>query len=413
GKTTLTAAITEVLARRSQGRVRRVEVTQLDRERRWYAWRGDVHGDRLGGRGSGFLETRTVTAGEVRYAGERCEFVHLDSPGYRPWLKNAARAQALADALILVVSAPDGVEAQTHEHLLLARGLGIGQLLVFISKCDRVADPEWLDLVEHDVRVLLGRCGFDGDATPIVRGAGLPVCQGETAWDGAIDDLVAAMEREFAPPEPALAGSPLLYVDHVCSQRRGEVGVVVDGRIRRGTIRRGDVLALVGFGATVRVTASSLEIEHRRVESAHAGEFVGVYLTRPGGVLRREEVRTGQALVPVEATAAQRITAEVEWLAPEEGGRPMAPWPGHEGQLLFGTAAVAARLDTVVATKRVCAGARAEVRAELHRPVYVEPGMPFVLRDDHQASIWSKGQVARWGGTCGRGRVLAVEPATR
>lgn len=410
GKTRLTSAITEVLARRSRGRVKAMQVHVIDREPRWFTWRGDVHGDRSGSPAEGWLETRTVRAGEVRYETPRRRFVHIDSPGYRRWLKNAARAQALVDGLILVVSAPDGAQAQTHEQLLLARALGIGQLVVFITKCDRVRDPEWLDLVEHDVRVLLGRCGFDGDATRIVRGAGLPVCRGETGWETGIDDLVEALERKFEPPEsaPAPAGPPLLYVDRVFGLSAGSV--IVDGRIHRGTIRRGDTMALVGLGARTFVSVASIETDHQRIASARQGDLVGLHLMRVVGEFQRGEVRAGHALGPTAMLTVQEIRAQVELLAPEEGGHSMPVWNGHECHLLFGTMAVSGRLRL---DRRLTPGTTAEVTIVLRAPVYVEPGMRFLLRDDNQAAIWSKGQEPCWGGTCGMGRVLATEPATR
>ena len=173
----------------------------------------------------------------LRYATEHRSFVHIDSPGRRPWLKNAARAQGIVDALILVVSAPDGVQAQTHEQLLLAQALGLRQLVVFLAKCDLVQDAEWLDMVEHDVRELLARCGHDGDATRIVRGAALPVCAGESPWDASIADLIEALETELVVPQlraaldgfvgevravaPHATGFPVIYFDSSRSTFRG------------------------------------------------------------------------------------------------------------------------------------------------------------------------------------------------
>jgi len=404
GKTSLTAAITELLSRRSQGAVKAVTVRELERRGGWYGqWIGDVH-DRANGR----LETRTIAASEVRYATEHRNFVHIDSPGWRPWLKNAARAQALVDALIVVVSAPDGVQAQTHEHLLLARALGLSQLVVFLNKCDRVVDVEWLDMVEQDVRELLIRCGFDGDATRIVRGAAAPTSAPER-WEGCIGDLLEVLELELQIPEPPATGSPLLYIDHVYPRQSGSDGKVVDGRVRRGRVRPGDTIAVVGFGEPLELLVSKLESNHKTIEQALAGEFVGLKLVRQGLQLRRHELRSGQALVRPGQPAVRRLTAHLDLLAPGENGRRTPVRSGHVGLLLFGTAVVAGTFE-VLGQETIAPGTGATVAVELLQPVYLEPGMTFLLRDGNQGPLVPAGQPARWAGTSGMGRVLEVKP---
>ncbi|WAS94857.1 GTP-binding protein [Nannocystis punicea] len=403
GKTSLTVAITELLSRRTQGAVRPVTVLELERRGGlWSVFHGDVHQP-----GEGRIETRTIAASEVRYATEHRNFVHVDSPGWRPWLKNAARAQAVVDALILVVSAPIGVEPQTHEHLLLARALGLSQVVVFLNKCDRVVELEWLDMVEQDVRELLIRCGFDGDGTRIIRGAAAPVEGDRQRWEACISDLLEVLELEMQIPEHAVQGSPLLYLDHVYSRRTGQEGLVVDGRVRRGQVRTGDTLAVVGFGEPIELQVSKLEMSRRKVERAQAGEFVGLRLVRPGQALRRSELRTGQALVKPGKAAVHRLTAHLDLLAPSEHGRRTPVRSGHVGLLLFGTTVVAGRFD-VLGQETIAPGEGATVAVELVQPIYVENGMTFLLRDGNQGPVLPAGERVRWAGSAGMGRVLDV-----
>lgn len=405
GKTSLTAAITQVLARRSQGAVQARTVEELDRGGGlWRAWHVDVHD-----REKSWLETRTIAAGEARYFTERREFVHADSPGWRPWLKNASRTQAVVDALILVVSGPEGVQPQTHEHLLLARALGHSQVVVFLNKCDLVREADWLDLVEQDVRELLLRCGFDGDGTRFVRGAAAPKSEPER-WEACIGDLIEVLELEFQIPEPQVGGTPLLYVDHVYSHRKGMEGVIVDGRVRRGAIRRGETMWMVGFGEPIELQVMELETNRRKIESAGAGEFVGLRLVRHGAPLGRHELRSGQALVEPDMPTVRRVTARLELLATAEGGRVTPVRSGHVGLLLFGTLVIGGRIE-LLEQEALAPGEETLVAIELLQPVYVDRGMSFLLRDGNQGR-WLKGEPIRWAGTAGMGRVLDIKQYT-
>lgn len=392
GKTSLTARITEVLSRRSQGAVKAVTTREIERLGGLWCSRPE---DALGG--------RTIAPSEVRYHTERRAFVHIDSPGWRPWLKNASRAQGLVDALIVVVSAPEGVEPQTREHLLLARALGLSQAVVFVNKCDLVSDPEWLDLVEQDVREALIRCGFDGDETRIIRGAAAPT-EGPERWEAGIDDLIEALERELQIREAPAEGAPLLYIDRVYSRRPSAEGVIVDGRVRRGTIRRRAQLAALGLGQRLALVVAELERGRHKVEQAEAGQFTGLRLIRLGGPLGPDELRTGQALVKPETPEVRRFTAHLDLLALSEGGRVSPVRSGHVGLLLFGTLVVAGQIE-VLGQETIAPGEGATVAVTPLQPVYVEPGMTFLLRDGNQG-VWSKGQPARWAGTAGMGRVL-------
>ncbi len=413
GKTTLTAAITQVLARRHPDEVRAWTVRELDA-------RGGSPPLMLNDERLVRLPSRdvppetpasplTVTSSQIRYVTPQRAFVHVDSPGRRPWLKNASRAQALVDALILVVSGPDGVQAQTHEHLRLAQALGLRQLVVFISKCELVRDLEWLDLVEQDVRELLGRCGFDGDATRIIRGAALPVCRHESEWDEGVHELIAALETELALPLPgAREGSPLLYVHRVYSARPGKQGVIVEGRVRRGTIRRGDLMSVVGYGDEIRVTVSELESDRRKLGRVGVGELAGLLLTRSGPPLRVNELRSGQALAEPSTRAIRSLTAQVGLLATDEGGRRTPVRDGHRVSLLCGTTVISGLLR-LPDRASLEPGGEAELGVELLAPVHLEAGMPFLLRDGNQGPLTPKGTPPRWAGTAGMGRVLRTE----
>jgi elongation factor Tu len=414
GKTTLTAAITRALARRPSAQATAISVTKLDR--RGGSPPFEVFGETLSLRRAyppgthGVVqpddgETLTIRAGEVRYATEHRGFVHLDSPGRRPWLKNASRAQALADALIVVVSAPDSVQPQTREHLLLAQALGIEQAVVFLNKCDLVQDGDWLDLVEHDVRELLGRCGFDGDNTRIVRGAALPALRGEDAWGQSIDDLIEALEVDLRVPARQTTGSPLLYIDHVYSRRPGLEGVLVDGRLLRGQLRRGTPLELRGIVEDSWATATELESAGGKVERVEAGDFVGILLTRPGAGMRKLDPRTGHALLGEPRPATQAFTAHLDLLAPEHGGRRTPIRDGHLVYLLFGTAVMSGWVRMAQGTV-LQPGQGAELRVDLRAPVYLEPGMRFLLADGNQGPLAARNQPPRWAGSTGMGWVL-------
>jgi elongation factor Tu len=402
GKTTLTAAISTVLSRRPGAEAGAVDPAALDR--RGGSPPRTLDGGRL--RDMSGQEHLTVAAGRVRYATGRREFFHLDSPGRRPWLKNAARAQGVADALVLVVSAPDGVQPQTHEHLLLARALGVDQLVVFLGKCDLVEDTEWVDLVERDVRDLLDRCGFDGDATRIVRGAAGPALAGDPRWEPGVRDLVDALEHDLAVPPRPQGGPPLLYVHQSYAIPAARPGVVVDGRLLRGALRRGDPVQLVGPGAAAGLVVRDLEVARARVEQAEPGDFVGVLLARPDAALHRRELLSGAALTAPAARPVTRLGVRLELHPAEHVGRPTPVWTGHVASLLFGTLVMTGRLRL---REGLYPGGAAEAQVELFAPAYVEPGARFALRDGNQGPAVAR-RPAAWGGLAGRGQVLAVDP---
>jgi elongation factor Tu len=399
GKTTLVAAITRVLARRAGLDVRPCSVEQLDR-------RGgspplELFGDQLSARPGtyhGVPETLTVRGCSLRYATARRTFVQFDAPGRRPWLRNVARTLADADAALLVVSAPDSVQPQTIEHLRLARALGIRQLVVFLAKCDLVTDLEWLDLVERDVRDLLDRCGYEGDATRIVRGAALPVYSGaDSPWEASVVDLVDVLETELAVPEHP-TGGPLLYVDHVFSPRPGP-RTLVEGRLRRGRIARGDFLWLLG-PQTHRVGVTDLESYHRKLDLAVAGDQLGLLLA---GV-EAHQLHAGVALTNVDGPLVRELVARIELLPSADSGRRTPLRQGHSLTLIFG----ATHTTGTVLGPDIQPGAAGVVRIALDTPVFVLPHQRFAVRDGTQGPDWKQGQPARWAGLVGAGQIVAA-----
>lgn len=402
GKSSVTAAISRVLAARTGAAP--VSVHDLDRR--------SGSPDNLVDRADPGV-TCTVVAGHTRYATEHRRFLHIDCPGKRPWLKNAARAQGLADAAVLVVSAPDGVQPQTHEHLLLARALGIHRLVVFINKCDLVHDLEWIDLVERDTRELLERTGFDGDSTRILRGAALPVLAGDPStppdspWTASILDLVDALEHGFTVPTLDQTGPPLIYI-HAAHASELPRHVVVEGRLRRGVIRSNDKLVLLGHGELVDVRVTDIEVARTKTDLVAAGERIGLQLHSVDRHLSARTTFAGQALVPRDlARVHSELPATITLLPSSEGGRPTGIRSGHVSRFLFGTAVVAGRVHPPAAVV-VQPGETAEVKISLVQPLYIEPGMPFAICDGNQGAGWRPGAPPKWAGTYARGTILPI-----
>jgi elongation factor Tu len=391
GKSSVTAAISHALATRPGATATKIQVLDLDKH---------------GGPGKWFSDsaTRTVAPGDALYSTEHRNFIHTDSPGHRPWLKNASRAQGVADAVLLVVSAPESVQPQTQEHLLLARALGLRQLVVFINKCDEAPDLEWVDLVERDVRELLDRTGFDGNTTRILRGAARPALAGDPAWLAGIGDLVDALETELTVPLHDPSGPPLLYIHRAHDPAQFPRDVVVEGRLRRGTLTKTDRLLLLGHGAAVQVRAVDLEVNHQKVDHAEAGQRVGIQLHSLDVALRARGVFNGQAVVPRDAVATQEFRARLELLATDIGGRTTGVGRGHLVQLLFGTLVVSGTVEPPEGV--IAPGETADVDIKLRQPMYIEPGMLFAVRDGNQGAGWRRGDLPRWAGSAGRGEVL-------
>jgi elongation factor Tu len=372
GKSTLTAALTKVMARLHGGRslsLAEIDSTPEERDR-----------------------GITIVTAHVEYESATRHYAHVDCPGHADYVKNMITGAAQMDGAILVVSAQDGAMPQTREHILLARQVGVPHMVVFINKADLVEDAELLDLVELEVRELLGKHGFPGEATPVIRGSALRALEGSDDALGvpAIVKLVAEMDRHIPVPERLLQAPLLLRVEdvHTISGR----GTVVTGCIERGVVRVNDEVEIVGYKPTIKATCTSIEIFRRFVDEGRAGDNAGVLLR---GV-RAEEVARGQVIAsPGSIKPHTRFECEVYVLTKEEGGRHTPFKQGYEPQFFFRTTDVTGRISFAPGIDLVMPGDTKSVSVELFSPIAMEAGQRFAIREGNK--------------TVGAGKVLTID----
>ncbi len=351
----------------------------------------------------------TVEVVHERFRLPSRRIVVADAPGRRSWMKGVARGISSADAVLLVVSGPESVEAQTIEHLQLARALGLTRVIAFINKCDRVRDPEWLDLVEREVRETAEACGLDGDEMTLIRGSAQRALEGDASWSGGIRELMAALEFEVPLPELDASGPALLYVDRTSPWNYGRQRVLVMGRLRRGTLTVGESVRLAGVGLASEAVVESMEIFGRRVERAEAGAQLGVMLVSEDHRVYSRAIRRGQSILAKGLTSvASQLVVEVEAFSPEEGGRRRPLVEGQEVCSLFGEVILSGwlRFEGVPSIEP---GACGRVRIHLRSEAYFERGMRLALADGHQPRGGSASRTALRYGLIGRGRVLDVD----
>ena len=358
GKTTLTAAILAVQAQ--NGLAQAMAYDQVAR----------------GGIVRDATKTVTVVTKHVTYETAHRAYTHVDCPGHADYIKNMITGAAQMDGAVLLVSAADGPMPQTREHVLLARQIGVPALVVFMNKCD-VADPELTDLVELETRELLAAHGFDADATPFVRGAAKPALDNplDAAASACIVDLLEAMDR--AIPEPVRSvDKPVLMAIEAVHSIIG-VGTIVSGKIERGRLRAGDPVQLVGLRETVDSVATCVERFRQPLDEAVAGQNVGVRLRN----VKPDQVQRGMVLAaPGSVDAVSAFQAEVYVLTKEDGGRHSPFTSGYQPQLFIRTADVNAKLQ--LAEADLCMpGDTAVVRVELGKPVAIDRGSRFTLRE--------------------------------
>jgi elongation factor Tu len=357
GKTTLTAAITQVMARRHGGAALAfAEIDSAPEEK---------------ARGV------TINLAHVEYASATRRYAHVDCPGHADYVKNMITGASQMDGAILLVDGTEGSQDQTREHVLLARQVGVEHLVVFVNKLD-VADPELVDLVILDVLELLGKLGYRG--VPVVRGSALralyDATEGrDTAWTAAIEELVSTMDRTIPDPVRDFTSPFLMPIEgvHVING----IGTVVTGRVARGVLAVGGTIeAFDRDGAARAIVVTGVESFHREQREARAGENVGLRLRD----VKRDELVRGQVLVAPGSMAPHRVgRAELYLLAAGEGGRATAIRSGYKPQLFVGATHVTATLD--VGDGALAPGARAEVAFALARPIALEPGVRFALRE--------------------------------
>ncbi|QNE18890.1 elongation factor Tu [Kribbella qitaiheensis] len=357
GKTTLTAAITKVLAERDPGVNRFVAFDGIDRAPE------EVQ------RGI------TINISHVEYETANRHYAHVDMPGHADYVKNMITGAAQVDAAILVVSAQDGAMPQTREHVLLAQRVGVPYLVVALNKADAVDDPELLDLVELEVRELLSEYGFPGDEVPVIRVSGLRALEGDPEWSKAIVELLDAVD-EYVPVPPRELGEPFLMPIESVLTISGR-GTVVTGAVERGSLRVGDAVEVVGLGPTVASVAIGMETFGKSLESAEAGDNAAVLLRG----IKRDEVRRGQVVVlPGSVRPHRKFRAQLHALSTAEGGRHTPFAADYRPQFYFRTTDVSGGIDLGEITL-VMPGDTIELGVELAKPVAMDVGLGFAVRE--------------------------------
>ncbi|MEU6138208.1 elongation factor Tu [Nocardioides sp. NPDC047086] len=357
GKTTLTAAITKVLAERDPSVNRFIAFDGIDRAP------------------EELQRGITINISHVEYETATRHYAHVDMPGHADYVKNMITGAAQVDAAILVVSAQDGAMPQTREHVLLARRVGVPYLVVALNKADTVDDPELLDLVELEVRDLLSEYGFPGDDVPVVRVSGLKALEGDPEWTAAIGDLLDAIDEYVPVPERELGEPFLMPIENVVTITGR--GTVVTGAVERGSLKVGDAVEVVGLGATVTSTAIGLETFGKSLESAEAGDNAAVLLR---GV-KRDEVRRGQVVaLPGSVRPHRRFRANLHALSTSEGGRHTPFAADYRPQFYFRTTDVPGGID-LGDIALVMPGDTIELGVELEKPIAMDVGLGFAVRE--------------------------------
>ena len=370
GKTTLTAALTTILAEKFGGQAKGYD--QIDNAPEEKA------------RGI------TINTSHVEYETETRHYAHVDCPGHADYVKNMITGAAQMDGAILVVSAADGPMPQTREHILLARQVGVPYIIVFMNKCDMVDDAELLELVEMEIRDLLSSYDFPGDDCPIVQGSALKALEGDAAYKEKIFELAAALDSYIPTPERAIDKPFLLPIEDVFSISGR--GTVVTGRVERGVIHVGDEIEIVGLKDTQKTTCTGVEMFRKLLDEGQAGDNVGVLLRGT----KREEVERGQVLAkPGTITPHTKFKAEVYVLSKEEGGRHTPFFANYRPQFYFRTTDVTGSIELPAGTEMVMPGDNVTIDVELIHPIAVEQGTTFSIREG--------------GRTVGSGMVTEIE----
>jgi len=356
GKTSLTAAITKVLAETGGATV--TEYDQIDK----------APEERERG--------ITISTAHVEYETEKRHYAHVDCPGHADYVKNMITGAAQMDGAILVVSAPDGPAPQTREHILLANQIGVPALVVFLNKIDLAEDEELVELVEMEVRDLLNKYGFPGDTTPIIRGSAAKVLNGDVEAKKAILELMNAVDSFIPQPERETNKPFLMPVEDVFSISGR--GTVVTGRIEQGIIKVGEEIEIVGLRSTQKTTVTGVEMFKKLLPEGQAGDNVGLLLRGT----KREEVTRGQVLAkPGSITPHSDFEAKVYILKKEEGGRHTPFLQKYRPQFYFRTTDVTGEIKLPEGKEMVMPGDDAEVTVNLIHPIAMEQGLRFAIRE--------------------------------
>ncbi len=356
GKTTLTAAITKCLAEKGMAQFEDyADIDKAPEERE---------------RGI------TINTAHVEYETEKRHYAHVDCPGHADYVKNMITGAAQMDGAILVIAATDGPMAQTREHILLSRQVGVPRMVVFMNKCDMVDDEELLELVEMEIRDLLDEYGFDGQNTPIIRGSALKALEGDEKAKEAIYKLMDAVDEWIPTPERDTQKPFLMSIEDVFTITGR--GTVVTGRVERGKLNLNDEVEIVGIKPTQKTVVTGIEMFRKQLDFAEAGDNAGVLLRG----IAREDVERGQVLAkPGSVTPHTKFEAEVYILTKEEGGRHTPFFANYRPQFYFRTTDVTGVIELPQGTEMVMPGDNVSITVELIHPIALEQGTKFSIRE--------------------------------
>jgi elongation factor Tu len=359
GKTTLTAAITTVLAKNVPGGVNKSykfdEIDNAPEEKE---------------RGV------TINITHVEYETEKRHYAHIDAPGHADYIKNMITGAAQMDGAILVISAADGPMPQTREHVILARQVNVPTLIVFLNKVDQVDDPEIIDLVEADVRELLKKYEYPGDEVPIIKGSALKALEGDADSEKAIMELMKAVDDYIPDPKRETDKPFLMAIEDVFSIKGR--GTVATGRVERGLLKVNEEVEMVGIKPTSKTVATGLEMFRKMLDETQAGDNVGVLLRG----IEKDQVERGQVLAkPGSVTPHTEFEAEVYILSKEEGGRHTPFFTGYKPQFFVRTADVTGEVTLPKGIEMVMPGDNANMTVKLIQPVAMEEGLRFAIRE--------------------------------
>ena len=356
GKTTLTAAITTVLAKTYGGDASafdQIDNAPEERER-----------------------GITISTSHVEYDTPARHYAHVDCPGHADYVKNMITGAAQMDGAILVVAATDGPMPQTREHILLGRQVGVPYMIVFMNKCDMVDDEELLELVEMEVRELLSEYDFPGDDLPVIQGSALKALEGDAAWEGKIVELAEALDNYIPEPERDIDKPFLLPIEDVFSISGR--GTVVTGRVERGIVKTGDEVEIVGIKDTTKSVCTGVEMFRKLLDEGRAGENIGALLRGT----KREDVERGQVLAkPGSINPHTKFEAEVYVLSKDEGGRHTPFFKGYRPQFYFRTTDVTGAVELPEGVEMVMPGDNLKFVVELIHPIAMDEGLRFAIRE--------------------------------
>jgi elongation factor Tu len=357
GKTTLTAAMTSILARNNP----KVEIRSFDSI-------DNAPEERERG--------ITIATAHVEYETEGRHYAHVDCPGHADYIKNMITGAAQMDGAVLVVSAADGPMPQTREHILLARQVGVPCIVVYLNKTDMVDDPELLDLVELEVRELLSIYEFPGDEVPVVRGSALKAMEGDGESEQSVLDLLAAMDEYIPMPEREVDKPFLMPIEDIFSISGR--GTVVTGRVERGKVQTGEEVEIVGMGETFKRVVTGVEMFRKMLDEGQAGDNVGLLLRGTD----KDEVERGQVIAKTGSiTPHTKFKSEVYVLTKEEGGRHTPFFAGYRPQFYFRTTDVTGDVELPEGTEMVMPGDNVGLEAALITPIAMEKGLRFAIRE--------------------------------